>query len=558
MLSELRVVDLGIIAELTVPIGSGMTAITGETGAGKTLLVEALQLLLGGRADATLVREGASEARVDGRFVTADHDEVVLSRVVPREGRSRAYVDGRPATATELAELGARLVDLHGQHEQQSLLVPAAQRNLLDTWCGAPASDARRELATLRARRAALLAELAAYGGDDRARAREIDLLRFQLEEIDAAEIADPDEEARLAAEDLLLGDAENHREALETARDALGGDAADALAAAAGALVGREPFAHLSDRILSAQAELADLALELRVEREGVVADPERLAWVRERRLRLRELRRKYGDTLADVVAFRLEVAARLADLESHDDRAGAIAAERAKLATRQREVASTLTALRRSGAGPLAAEVTVRLRELALADATFSIRVEPLLSGGSGGSDESGESGGGAGITDDGADAVVFELAPNPGEPARPLAKAASGGELSRTMLAIRVVLSDAPPTLVFDEVDAGIGGEAGIAIGAALAGLGERHQVLCVTHLAQVAAHAHAQLHVRKQTTGKRTVAAVEVLLDDARVGALSRMLGGVDDSAHARSHALELLEGARAGRATASRR
>lgn len=548
MLSELRVVDLGIIAELTVPIGAGLTAITGETGAGKTLLVEALQLLLGGRADASLVREGATEARVDGRFVTAD-DEVVLSRVVPRDGRSRAYVDGRPATATELGELGARLVDLHGQHEQQSLLHPAAQRNLLDAWCGAPAADARRELAVLRARLAALRSELEAFGGDERARAREIDLLRFQLEEIDAAEIAGVDEDAELAAEDLLLGDAENHRDALETAREALGGGAADALAVAAGGLAGREPFAELSNRILGAQAELAELALELRIAREGIVADPERLAWVRDRRLRLRELRRKYGDTLADVMAFRLEAATRLADLESHDERAGAIAAESAEVAVLRREVGATLGEVRRAGAGPLAAEVTDRLRELALPAATFSIRVEPLAFD---------ESVGEHGISDDGADAVVFELAPNPGEPARPLAKAASGGELSRTMLAIRVVLSDAPPTLIFDEVDAGIGGEAGIAIGAALAALGERHQVLCVTHLAQVAAQADAQLHVRKQTTGKRTIAAVEVLLDNARVGELSRMLGGLGDSAHARSHALELLEGARRrGRAAASR-
>ena len=526
MLVELRVENLGIIAELTVPIGAGMTAITGETGAGKTLLVEALQLLLGGRADGALVRDGAAEARVDGRFHVGD-DEVVLSRVVPNEGRSRAYINGRPVTAGELGAVGGELVDLHGQHDQQSLLVPAAQRALLDAWIGAPAEECRAELGLARVRLTELEAALGALGGDERTRAREIDLLRFQIGEIDAVEIATVDEDVVLGAEVALLDDAEAHRQALTTVRAALDDGASEALGNAQAALVGRDPFVALSERLRALQDDVAELAREIRLAAEAIVADPERLAAIRERRARLGELRRKYGDTLAEVLDHRHDSQARLDELETHDERAAALEAELADVVAERHEVAARLSALRTKHAPKLAAAVTARLRELALPHATVSIRVETME------------------LHDDGADRITFELAPNPGESARPLAKAASGGELSRTMLAIRAVLSAAPPTLVFDEVDAGIGGEAGIAVGAALRDLAGAHQVLCVTHLAQVAAHADAHLHVSKATEGDRTVAAAEILLDEARVRELSRMLAGVGESEHARSHADELL-------------
>lgn len=526
MLTELHVENLGIIADLTVEFGDGMTAITGETGAGKTLLIEALELLLGARADGGLVRDGASEARVDGRFVDTDA-EWVLSRVVPRDGRSRAYVNGRPATAAELAEIGASLVDLHGQHDQQSLLLPAAQRTLLDAWIGEPATELRAALRSDRAAIVGLDANLAELGGDPRGRAREIDLLRYQVDEIDAAALGDPGEDERLGREEALLGDAEAHRDAVVRARALLDEGAADALGAAVSLLSDREPFEAVGQRIRVAQDEVADLVHELRLAAEAIVADPDRLDEVRTRRVTLRELRRKYGESLAEVIAYRSEAAIRLADLDSFDARAAAISAERAALASRRDATAAALGELRREYAPALADAVTERLRRLALPNARFTIAIE------------AGELG------DDGADRISFELAPNAGEAARPLARAASGGELSRSMLAIRGVLSHAPPTLVFDEVDAGIGGQAGIAVGAALAALGTGHQVLCVTHLAQVAAHADAQLHVSKLKTRGRTVAQAELLLDDARVSELSRMLGGVDDSHHARSHAEELL-------------
>ena len=542
MLVELHVVDLGIVADLDLLMQPGLTAITGETGAGKTLIVEALELLVGARADAALVRDGAAEARVEGRFVNATTgDETVLVRVIPRDGRSRAYVDGRLATAAELAELGGALVDLHGQHSHQSLLDPAVQRAALDRFAGLPAIDA---LASYRAERARVRdceAELDALGGDARARAREIDLLRFQVEEVAAAHIDDPGEDFALEAEELLLADAVAHREALERAYDALQGPALDALGVAVGALDGRTPFADLAARLRGMQAEVSDVEHELRLAVEQVTEDPDRIEAVRARRRQLHDLGRKYGDTLADVVAYGREVSARLAELESYEERAAAIDARRQAAVDAAGEAAAALTAARAAAAGPLARGIEEHLHELALPHATVQVLIE------------SGEPG------EDGADRVTFMLAPNPGETARPLARAASGGELSRAMLAARVVLTEAPPTLVFDEVDAGIGGEAGAAVGRLLATLGARHQVLCVTHLAQVAAFADTQVVVEKvverqvvgrqvdeSTRGPRTIARAAVVDGDARVAELSRMLAGVGESSHARRHAAELLD------------
>ncbi len=529
MLAELRVENLGIIADLLLPLGPGMTVITGETGAGKTLIVDALDLLCGGRADGSLVRDGADEARVEGRFVEGD-EEVVLTRVVPAVGRTRGYVDGHLATAAELAARGRGLVDLHGQHAHQSLLVPAEQRALVDRYAGEPAAAARSELSAARAARSALERELAEIGGDDRSRARQVDLLRYELEEIDAAAVEHPSEDATLAAEEEILADAEAHRAALEVAYERLEDGAQDALGDAIAALAAREPFAPLTDRLRALQAEAAELGHDVRIAAEQIVADPERLAAVQQRRARLRELVRKYGPTLADVQSYAVEARERLAQLEGHDARAAALDAELVEASCAVATAARALSEARRSAAVPLAAAVEQNLRTLAMPAATFEVAIEP-------GDPEA--------AGDDGSDEVVFLLAPNPGEAARPLARAASGGELARAMLALRVVLSAAPPTLVFDEVDAGIGGEAGTAVGRALATLGGQHQVLCVTHLPQVAAFADAQVAVSKAEVGGRTIAQAALVLDDARVGELSRMLAGVGESSHARRHAQELL-------------
>jgi DNA repair protein RecN (Recombination protein N) len=524
MLTELHIENLGVIERLDLALGRGMTAVTGETGAGKTMLVEALELLVGGRADATIVRAGAGEARVDGRFVVGD-DELVLTRVVPAEGRSRAYVDGRPSTVAALHEAAVGLVDLHGQHEHQSLLAGPTQRAALDAFGNV-------DVGSLRAARAQLTvldAELATLGGAARDRAREIDLLRYQVAELDAAALDDPDEEARLAEREDVLADAAGHRETGGAVHEALAvdGGARDALAAALSALTGRAPFRIAVDRLSAVLAELDDVIGEVRDVAEGIDEDPAQLAAVRARRQLLRDLCRKYGDDVAEVVRFRDEAAARLAELEDHDRRAVLIDVERAQATRAEAEAAAEVGAARRAAAPRLGAAVTGRLAELAMPHATITVAVE--------GDDVAGEH-------------VQFQLAANPGSPSLPLTKVASGGELARSMLALRLVSTaddETPRTLVFDEVDAGIGGTAATAVGAALAEVGRRHQVLVVTHLAQVAAQATTQVAVVKSVAGGITTATATTVEGEARVDELARMLSGTEGGDAARRHAAELL-------------
>ncbi|HXQ43754.1 MAG TPA: DNA repair protein RecN [Acidimicrobiales bacterium] len=532
MLVELRVKDLGVIDEVTLDLTSGMTALTGETGAGKTLIVEALELLVGGRADPVLVRPGADQALVEGRFVV-DDEEIILARAVATKGRSRAWIDGRMAPVSALAEVGARLVDLHGQHAHQSLLDPAMQRRSLDAFCAidlTPLTDARVALR-------GLVADLDALGGDERARAREIDLLRHQLSEIDAAGLSDPDEDSTLAAEEERLAEADAHRDAAAAALAALdtdgdgpatssgrgGGGALDLIGAAHGALAGRAPLLDLAGRLAALQAETADVATELRQVVDTWEADPERLAEIRTRRNLLHELSRKYGEGTAGVRAYGEEIRARVTDLESVEERAAALQARITAAESHLAAVEAEVGRARRRGAPDLARAVEKRLQTLAMARARLEVTV--------------GES--------DPGDDVSFLLGANPGEAVLPLAKVASGGELARAMLALRLVLTDAPPTIVFDEVDAGIGGEAALAVGRALAEVGHRHQVLVVTHLAQVAAYAGHQFGVRKEVEGKRTLAVAHACEADDRVVELARMLSGQPDSATARRHARELL-------------
>ncbi len=552
MLVELAVANLGVIDELALVLGPGMTALTGETGAGKTLLVEAIELLMGGRADPLLVRPGATEATVEGRFVV-NGEERVVTRVVPEQGRSRAYVDGRMATATVLAELGGALVDLHGQHDHQSLLSGAVQREALDRFAHVdltPVSSARAALA-------GVTAELAALGGDAGARAREADLLAFQRGELEAAGLHDPAEDEALSLEEDRLADAVAHREAAAIAQAALTGDgdgalpsgaapsALDALGTATGALGNRRPFASVAERLRSIQAELADAATELRSLAETIEDDPARVAAVRERRQLLHDLVRKYGSAriegtatageapsrtaataaLSGVIAYGLAVSERLDALAAHDERAAALEARAEALAAAQLEAEAVVGRSRRTAAPRLARAVSSHLGELGMAKARLEVKV-------------------GDGFGDD----VAFLLSANPGSPPLPLTRVASGGELARTMLALRLVLSSSPPTLVFDEVDAGIGGAAALAVGRALAALGADRQVLVVTHLPQVAAFADAQVAVAKQARGRRTVSTADPVHGVDRVVELSRMLSGSPDSSVAREHAAELLSGA----------
>lgn len=536
MLTELVVRDLGVIEDLGLLLGPGMTALTGETGAGKTLLVGAIELLLGGRADPAFVRQGADEARVDGRF-DSDGVETVLTRVVSRQGRSRAYVDGLPVTVSQLSEVGRSLVDLHGQHAHQTLLVAAAQRGALDDY---GAVD-RSALVAARQHVREINDRLVGLGGDERVRNREIDLLRFQVSELLAADLVDPDEDASLKDEEELLADAVAHQDAAVTAVAALhdDGGALDLIASAVSALQRRRPYEEFEQRLRSLAAELLEVSTDLRAEGERIDNDPTRQEHLRSRRQLLRDLQRKYGEDVAALIAFRNEAQLRLQELESHDQCARELEADRTAALAVVRSAADVVRVKREATVGPLASAVQRRLRDLAMPKARVHIETGSWR-------DDMG--------ADEGGD-VRFMLAANSGGELLPLSKVASGGELARSMLALRlallegrVALGGIPATLVFDEVDAGIGGTAAVAVGQALAELGRDRQVLVVTHLPQVAAQADAQMLVTKSDHETLTRTVVVTLDRDARVVELSRMLAGHPESSSGRLHAEELLDDA----------
>ncbi len=527
MLHELAVSNLGVIEQLTLRLPGGMIALTGETGAGKTLIVDAISLLIGGRADPGLVRPGADEATVDGRFDLAG-EEIVLTRVVAAEGRSRAYVDGRPVTAGRLAELGAQLVDLHGQHTHQSLLGVEAQRDALDAFGkidSSPVDDAR---AALRA----IDADLAELGGDERSRAREIDLLQYQVDELDEANVESPDEDVELQQREEDLAGAVDHQELGARVVTTLFDDGSprDVVAELAASLADTRIFAPVVERLAAALAELDEAADLARSLTEDIEPDPEALDNVQARRRQLRELCRKYGEDLGEVMAEHARLVGELDALLGHDARAAELDAARSEAADVLAATRAVLRGERADAAPSLASAIEAFLPELAMPHATIGIDVDG-----------------------DAGEEVVFKLSANPGSPLQALSKVASGGELARTMLALRSVLSEAPPILVFDEVDAGIGGQAGIAVGRALAKLGDRHQILVVTHLAQVAAFADAHLAVVKRQGEDDTVSEAVLLPEEGRSAELARMLSGQPESSTARSHADELLAEAAALRA-----
>ncbi|MFM7064544.1 MAG: DNA repair protein RecN [Actinomycetes bacterium] len=522
MLVELAVRNLGVIPDARIPFAEGLVALTGETGAGKTMIVEALDLLAGGRGDPGRVRPGEDEAVVEALLVL-DGEEYVVRRVVPSSGRSRAYLNGELSTAPVLAELLGRAVEVHGQHGQQVLLSARHQRLALDRFAGVETSALRSS----GDRVTALEAQLEHLTGDGPSLAREVDYLQYQVREIEqlAPEV---DEEERLEHEEDLLAGAVGHRDAATVGLSLLADDgaAAELLARAAGALRDREPFGPLADRLAGLEVELTDLVAELRAAADQIEPDDERLAAVRARRQALVQLRRKYGEHLSEVLVFLDGARARLEELSSVEASAASVRSQLEAARAERARVAAEVGAARRAAAPELAAAIAVHLSALALPDARVEVAVADGELPGAG-------------------DRVEFLLAAHPGAPLAGLAKVASGGELSRVMLALRLVLSGGPSTMVFDEVDAGIGGTTATAVGAALAGLAADRQVVVVTHLAQVAAFADQQVQVAKQHDGTSTATTVSVLDDDARVVELSRMLSGSPDSAVAHEHAVELL-------------
>ncbi len=506
-----------------------MTALTGETGAGKTLLVEALLLILGQRADGGLVRSGEVEALVEARFFSDAGEEIVVARSVPTTGRSKCWINGRMVPLGALVELAIELADIHGQGEHHALLHTAAQRGALDAFGGidsGPVEELRRRVGALGRR-------LLGLGGDEHERARDQDVLEHQIGEIDRSRLDDPNEDATLLADEERLGDLSALREHAATALEALDTDGAatgalELLGAAAASLDGRSALEALDKRIRSVQAEVADIASELRevVETDD---DPERLAAVQSRRRQLSDLYRKYGGDRSAVIEFARAAQDRLERLRHAEAEAEALDAERKEAETQLADAEATLLATRLDAAPRLAAAIEARLGDLAMAGARFAVEVDPTGAG----------------------DTITFLLGANAGEALRPLAKAASGGELARTMLALRLVAPGGPGTMVFDEVDAGVGGAAALALARALAEVAEDRQVLVVTHLAQVAAFAAEHVSVSKSERGGRVTTEARRVAGEERVVEISRMLSGHPDSARAQAHAQELLELARTG-------
>jgi DNA repair protein RecN (Recombination protein N) len=613
MLEEVRITGLGVIDEAVLELSPGFNVVTGETGAGKTMVVSGLGLLFGGRADPARVRPGAERANVEGRLSVAadgpvarqvndaggdlddDGGTLILNRSVSAEGRSRAYAGGRSVPVSLLISLADDLVAVHGQADQQQLLKPGRQREALDRFAGAGLAALLASYQRVFQRHRDVRAELDRLTSQARERDREAEDLRRGLAEIERAEPADG-EDVELLAEEQRLSHADALHSAATTAHEALLGDpssgqydAADAVTLLGAARQALEGAAHhdtalaaLGARVTEAAYLVSDVAADLASYAQSVEADPVRLAAVQERRATLGRLIRMFGAEapgppvadgvretsgagpasgagdapelpgtgsaaapgapggggVAAVLAWAKRAGARLAELEGDDDRIASLAGEETALAAEVQQLASQVTEARKQAAERFADDVSAELTALAMPHARLTVAVTPL--------DEPGPHG---------ADEVEIRLSAHPGAPALPLHKGASGGELSRVMLAIEVVFAgaDPVPSFVFDEVDAGVGGKAAVEIGRRLARLARLAQVIVVTHLPQVAAFADTHLVVEKADDGSVTRSGIARLDRAGRVRELSRMLAGLEDSEFGRAHAEELLAAAAAERA-----
>ncbi|MEV7606219.1 DNA repair protein RecN [Paenarthrobacter sp. NPDC089322] len=573
MLEELRIRDLGVITDAALPLGPGLSVVTGETGAGKTMVVTAVGLLLGARSDAGAVRSGAKSASAEAvlkldpghgaveRTKEAGGEaeefdgvaELLLARTVGADGRSRAYVGGRAAPVGVLAELGESLVVVHGQSDQIRLKGAAAQRHALDRFAGAPLAKALGEYQDLYNHWKSIQSELETLRSEARERLREAESLDAALAEIDEID-PQPGEDESLKAEAVKLANVEELRLAAASAHESLiaeefseSGDATSLVDAAKRTL---EHVADHDEALGAAASRLAevgfllnDIAAELSSYQAALDTEgPERLSEIEERRAALAKLIRKYAPSIDEVLEWAATARTRLDELQDDSSRIESLDAEVASAEASLAKQAAAIHKARTKAAKDLSSRVSAELKALAMADATLVIEVQDTGALGPWGTDE-----------------IAFLLQPHSGAPARPLGKGASGGELSRVMLAIEVVLAavDPVPTFVFDEVDAGVGGRAAVEIGRRLAMLARHVQVLVVTHLPQVAAFADQHIRVTKtsvrgsdgKTSTGFTSSDVQLLSEDERVKELARMLAGQEDSESAQAHAQELLDDAK---------
>ena len=553
MLTELRIRNFAIIESVTLPLGQGFNVLSGETGAGKSIIVGALGLLLGERASADLIRSGAEKATVEGVFdvakvrgiveladergIDVEDDTLVLKREIAANGRGRAWINGAPVTATVLAEIGRQLVNLHGQHDAQTLLDGESQRRILDAFGGAESqsdlvrrisgelSGVRREIASLSSRRAE---------AEKRA-----DYLRHVAKEIEDARLS-PGEDAKLEDEARVLENADELRTLATALNEALSGEEASVLTQLG---LAQRPLTSIEriDPSAARMQELFDagfyalqeLARSVEDYAASVDLDPARLEEVRQRRDRLFGLLKKHGPTLDDVIEAGRSARAELDLIDTAQFDLANLTAREADARRRLSAEAEKLTDMRLSAGKKIAKSVDVLLPQLGMPDGKFSValvsRDEP---------------------TAEGAEDVEFRVALNVGHDDRPLARVASGGELSRVMLALKTILArvDHVPTLIFDEVDAGIGGRVGLQVGDTLRRVAREHQVFAISHLPQIAARAHHHIVVAKGAKGGVTTADISVLEGTSRVNEIARMLGGDPESKVSRAHAKELLESA----------
>ena len=569
MLVEISIRDFAIIDRLTLALEPGLNVLTGETGAGKSIIIDAVDLVLGGRASTDMVRSGAEKAYIeavfditglaalgeslnDGGFASAaDEPLLVISREIARNGRSLTRINGRTATATALRDISQHLLDLHGQHEHQSLLRTERHLPLLDAFGGTEVAVAGDEVGRLHAEIAERRRALNRLSGDARDRARRLDLLRYQLQEIDAAAPASGEEEA-LRDERRVLANAAKLLALASAAyaglyegggpRPALIDALADVAAELGQAGEMDKSLTPLREALDAARFQLEDAARELRRYRDRVQADPERLAEVDGRLEILTQLKRKYGDSVEEILRFRAEAAAELATIQGSEEAAARLETELDERRDRYARAASRLSRLRHETAGRLEQQVAAELGDLGMPRTVFQVSLETRP-------DDAGIE-----VEDrkvafgsDGVDQVEFLLSPNPGEPPRPLARIASGGELARIMLALKTILAevDQVPTLIFDEVDAGIGGRSAVAVARRLARLAAKRQVICVTHLAQIACLANAHYSISKFADDRHTTTQVSRLDPEQRVEEIVRMLGGAADNEVSRQHARVML-------------
>jgi len=553
MLRHLRVTNFAILSDVAIELTEGFNVLTGETGAGKSLIVEAVNLLRGGRASADIPRAGAKEAVVEAVFelpealieplnalcedagLPAEDGTMLVRRVIQKGGRSRTYVNGALTTAKRLSQLGALLVDLSGQHQHQGLVHQVNHRRILDAFA---AKDMRPAMRTAFRALADITAAIDELGGDEHARADRLDYIDFQLSELKAAEL-EQGEDDTLAAESKRLSAIDKlHAAALGAEQAVYSGDAAavDTLGAAARELERvcdvDEALAEPLRLVEEARALAEEAGGALRDYAETLDGDPQRLAQVEERLALLSRIKRKHGGSLDHVLARRDELEKERDDLERRDERLAQLETARASAEATAMEVAAQLTEARRRAAKRLCKTVNAALTELAMGSATLSVKLEPQDLG------------------PDGVDRVEFLLASNKGEHAKPLIKVASGGELSRIMLALKLALrsADDVAAYVFDEVDTGIGGVTAQVVGKQIRAIADERQVLCVTHLPQIAAYADTHFHVSKSEVDGRTETEVVRLNDASRAEEMARMLGGATVSKSARAHAKEMLRAA----------